>query len=184
MADGIEIVLDDLDHLFVAPPVDPYADGFSTRSGVDRCIDRLRSMRGTDPIPIRLVVPADQVDPVTTDRVRRALARWCDDQITTNRFRRRAAQLDGWTSLKFGIPATLVGFTLVATSSDAAVGGQQVDDVLLEHLGWVLSWVGLWFPVDALVFGPMLVGRETRAWMRLRDAPLTLAPRTAGATPR
>ena len=180
MADEIEIVLDHLDELFVPPSSDPFAAGFSSRSGVDRCLTQLRSRRGTEPVPVRIVLPADQIAPDAGERVRQALVRWCDEQVTANRLGRRAARLDGWSSLKIGVPVTIAGFALVATSSEAAVGGpQEVDDVLLEHLGWVISWVGLWFPVDALVFGPLLFGRESRAWRRLRDAPLTLVPRPA-----
>jgi len=181
---SIELALDDLDHLFVAPADDPFAEHFSYLSGVDRMIADLRGRRGTQPVPVRIALPADQITPVTTERITRALHRYCDEHVTVNRDGRRAARLDGWSSLRFGAPMALLGITLVGVSSQVAVGVQEIDDVLLELLGWVIAWVGLWFPVDLLIFGPLIHGRENRAWKRLRAAPITvvaLAPSTPDA---
>ena len=43
-------------------------------------------------------------------------------------------------------------------------------EVVADHLGWVLGWVGLWYPLDQFLFYPLAYGRERRALERLRDA--------------
>ena len=178
----LDIVLDDLDELFVAPVADPFVGRVEYLCGVDRAIAELRSRRGTDPVPIRLSLPPEEIGDDTVARVREALARCCDHHIEANRRDRRSARLDGWGSLRIGLPITILGFVLIATSSEATVGDQEIDDVLLEHLGWVVAWVGLWFPVDQLAFGPLSFGRDNRAWRRLRDAEVTVVAR-AGSHP-
>jgi hypothetical protein len=54
------------------------------------------------------------------------------------------------------------------------------DDVLklvLDHLGWVLAWIGLWFPLDTIFFYAHNYTRENRALRLLRDADVTIRAR-------
>jgi hypothetical protein len=48
----------------------------------------------------------------------------------------------------------------------------------------VLAWLGLWYPFDKLLFYPSDYVREIRALNALRDATITVVPRTveSGAT--
>jgi hypothetical protein len=41
----------------------------------------------------------------------------------------------------------------------------------------VLVWVGLWFPLDTLIFTPLAYGRENRVLKRLRTADVLIQPR-------
>ena len=47
---------------------------------------------------------------------------------------------------------------------------EELARTLLDHLGWVLAWVGLWFPLDVFFFGPHPYNRENRALDRPRVA--------------
>ena len=64
----LDIVLDDLDELFVAPVVDPFAGRVEYLCGVDRAIADLRSRRGTGAVPIRLSLPAEEIGEDTVAR--------------------------------------------------------------------------------------------------------------------
>ena len=48
--------------------------------------------------------------------------------------------------------------------------------MVADHLGWVLGWLGLWYPLDQLLFYPLAYGREQRALRRLRDAEVVIEP--------
>jgi hypothetical protein len=176
---GIDLVLDDLDELFVAPRCDPFAGRVEERSGVERLVADLRSRRGRDPVPVRIALPADAVTEDAAATIHDALVRYCEHRIATNRMGRQAARLDGWASSRIGLPIAVAGFLLVARSSAVTVGDQDIVHVLLEQLGWIVAWVGLWFPVDQLAFGPLAFGQQNRAWRRLRDAPITVVARPA-----
>jgi hypothetical protein len=45
---------------------------------------------------------------------------------------------------------------------------------VLDTTGWVLVWVGVWFPLDTIFFTPLGYGREIRALAHLRDAEISV----------
>jgi len=47
---------------------------------------------------------------------------------------------------------------------------------VVDSAGWVLVWVGLWFPLDTLLFTPLSYGRENRVLGRLRSASVVVEP--------
>jgi hypothetical protein len=40
----------------------------------------------------------------------------------------------------------------------------------------VLVWVGVWFPLDTILFTPLSYGRENRVLQQLRDAEISVVP--------
>ncbi|HEV8207245.1 MAG TPA: hypothetical protein VGR04_11220, partial [Acidimicrobiia bacterium] len=48
---------------------------------------------------------------------------------------------------------------------------------VVDILGWVLAWLGLWYPFDKLIFYAGDYVRENRALETLRDAQITVVPR-------
>jgi hypothetical protein len=63
--------------------------------------------------------------------------------------------------------------TAAATAIHPAGGAVHL---IVDHLGWVLAWIGLWFPLDQFIFNPLAYGRESRALRLLADAQLVIAP--------
>jgi len=49
---------------------------------------------------------------------------------------------------------------------------------VVDIIGWVLAWLGLWYPFDKLIFYAGDYVRESRAQETLRDAPITVVPRS------
>ena len=94
-----------------------------------------------------------------------------------NRRERSALRLDGVTALRIGIPVTIVGLFLTVTSSRFEAPDDDAVKLVLDHLGWVLAWIGLWFPLDTFLFYPHAYARETRVLRLLRDADIVLGPR-------
>ena len=47
-------------------------------------------------------------------------------------------------------------------------------NIVLDTTGWVLVWVGIWFPLDTFFFSPLGYGRENRALKHLRDAKISV----------
>jgi hypothetical protein len=79
-----------------------------------------------------------------------------------------------------GIPIVVLGFILVIIKG-SLVGRTGNPNLILDTGGWVLVWVGLWFPLDTLVFSPLAYGRENRVLERLRRADIALEPDYARA---
>lgn len=135
----------------------------------------LRSRRSSGPVRIELALSAEQISAGIERRIGRTLIRYCDHRIAYNQRERRAVRLDGLFSLVIGIPIVVMGFLLVIIKSNI-VGASDNANLVVDSGGWVLVWVGLWFPLDTLLFTPLSYGRENRVLKRLHTADITVEP--------
>jgi hypothetical protein len=60
----------------------------------------------------------------------------------------------------------------------ALVGPSGNINLVASTTGWVLVWVGFWFPLDTMLFTPLAFGRENRVLKQLRDAEIAVVPQT------
>ena len=147
--------------MFVLAPADLFSEYRNFMTGLEYCISVLRSRRSKGPVRIELALPADRVSEGMDQRIVRTLSRYCEHRIAYNQRERRAVRLDGLFSLWIGLPIVVLGFLLVIIKS-SIVGSTGNANLILDSGGWVLVWVGLWFPLDTLLFTPLSYGRENR----------------------
>lgn len=166
------------EEMFVLAPADLFSEYRNFMTGLEYCISVLRSRRSGGPVRIDLTLPADQISQGMDQRIRRTLNRYCDHRIAYNQRERRAVRFDGLYSLWIGLPIVVLGFILVIIKS-SIVGASGNANLVLDSGGWVLVWVGLWFPLDTLLFTPLSYGRENRVLKRLRTADVSIAPHPA-----
>ncbi len=162
--------------MFEMPQTDLFSEYRNFLTGVDFCISELRSYPKHAPVRLQLELPSSEIDDETEAKLQRTLRRYCDHRLTYNERERRAVRLDGLSSLKLGIPVAVIGL-LVAVLGARAAGTSGNSNVLLDTGGWVLTWVGLWYPLDTLLFTPLGYGRENRVLLLLRDAAVEVQPR-------
>jgi hypothetical protein len=123
-------------------------------------------------VRLELELPVAYVGPETATRLREAIARYCDDRIARNDRDRCSARRNGYHSLRIGIPIALVGLALAVATTVA----NNNDDFTLPNLaGWVLAWVGLWYPLDTIAFSSVGPTRENAVLARLREAETAIA---------
>ena len=161
--------------MFVLAPADQFSEYRNFMTGLEYCISVLRSRRSGGPVKIDLALPADCISEGMDQRIRRTLGRYCDHRIEYNERERRATRLDGIFSLWVGLPIVVLGFVLVIIKG-SIVGATGNANLVLDTGGWVLVWLGIWFPLDTLLFTPLSYGRENRALKRLRTADVFLEP--------
>ena len=168
----IELRLNGVEEMFVLAQADLFSEYRNYFTGVEYCISLLRSRRVRRPVRLQLSLPPAEFDDALGDRVSVALRRYCDQRISYNERERRAVRLDGLWSLWVGVPIVLIGYLLVIFE-DQLVG--RAGNIVLDTTGWVLVWVGIWFPLDTFFFSPLGYGRENRALKHLRDAEISVA---------
>lgn len=171
----IPLSLTSPEEMFVLAPADLFSEYRNFMTGLEYCISVLRSRHSSAPVTLKLGLPADQITGGLDNRIARTLNRYCDHRIAYNQRERRAVRRDGVYSLWVGFPIVVVGFILVIIKS-SIVGSSGNANLVLDSGGWVLVWVGLWFPLDTLVFSPLSYGRENRVLKRLRTAEIVLEP--------
>jgi hypothetical protein len=165
----ISLSLASPEEMFVLAPADLFSESRNWMTGLEYSISVLRSGRSKGPVQIKMALPSEQISEGIEQRVQRTLTRYCDHRISYNQRERRAVRLDGVVSLWIGLPIVVLGFILVIIKG-SIVGSTGNANLVLDTGGWVLVWIGLWFPLDTLIFTPLSYGRENRVLKRLRTA--------------
>jgi hypothetical protein len=168
----IELRLNRAEEMFVLAQTDLFSEYRNFLTGVEYCISLLRSQRMRSPVRLRLSLPPAEFDEDLEARLGVALRRYCDQRISYNERERRAVRLGGLWSLWVGLPFVAIGYLLVIFE-DRLVG--RTGNIVLDTTGWILVWVGIWFPLDTFFFNPLAYGRENRALRHLRDAEISVA---------
>jgi hypothetical protein len=171
----IPLSLTNPEEMFVLAPADLFSEYRNFMTGLEYCISVLRSRHSSAPVTLKLGLPPDQIVGGLEHRIARTLNRYCDHRIAYNQRERRAVRHDGVYSLWVGLPFVVIGFVLVIIKS-SIVGSSGNANLVLDSGGWVLVWVGLWFPLDTLLFAPLSYGRENRVLKRLRTAEIVIEP--------
>jgi hypothetical protein len=162
--------------MFELPQTDLFAEHRNFLTGVDICISELRSRFTRRPVLLAITLPPTELTPELPERFTTTLRRYCDNRIRYSNRETRALRIGGISALRIGIPFAAVGLALSWYANGRANYGEP--EVVADHLGWVLGWVGLWYPLDQFLFYPLAYGRERRALELLRDAEVLLEPHT------
>ena len=175
----IELRLNRAEDMFALAQTDLFSEYRNYFTGVEYCISLLLSQRMRMPVRLQLSLPPAEVEDGMADRFSVALRRYCSQRIRYNERERRAVRLGGIRSLWIGIPIAVIGYLLVIFEH-RLVGA--AGNIVLDTTGWVLVWVGVWYPLDTIFFSPLGYGRENRALQHLRDAEISVTtwqPKTA-----
>jgi hypothetical protein len=163
------------EEMFVLAPADLFSEYRNFMTGLEYCISVLRSRHSSAPVQLKLGLPSNRITGGMDDRIAGTLHRYCEHRIAYNKRERRATRRDGVFSLWVGLPIVVIGFVLVIVKS-SIVGTTGNANLVVDSGGWVLVWVGLWFPLDTLLFSPLAYGRENRVLRRLQSAEVLLEP--------
>jgi hypothetical protein len=171
----IELRLNGVEEMFVLAPTDLFSEYRNYLTGVEFCISVLRARHTRGRVHLELSLPPSEIEDGSSERVGGALRRYCSHRITYNDRERRATWLGGLSSLWIGIPIAVIGYLLVIYAG-SLVGPTGNVNLIADTTGWVLVWVGVWFPLDTILFTPLSYGRENRVLQQLRDAEISVVP--------
>lgn len=172
----VVLQLNHADEMFEMPQSDLFSEYRNFLTGIDYCISELRSHPSRTQVRLEVYLPDTEVDDGVEERLRRTMRRYCDHRITYNNRERRAMRLDGAASLWIGVPIAAVGFLIVLLDAKLTNTTQNAG-LVLDTGGWVLAWVGLWYPLDTMFFSPLGYGRENQVLRLLREAEVVVLPR-------
>jgi hypothetical protein len=170
----IHLRLARISDMFEMPQTDLFSEYRNFLTGVDLCLSELRSTNLHRPVRLEIELPPSAIDEnARPERFNPTLRRYCDHRIRYDVKERRAMRLGGMSALRIGLPLAIVGLVLTAWSTHRADGSEIT--AVVDHIGWVLAWLGLWFPLDQVLFYPLSYRREERALQRLRDAEVVIS---------
>ncbi len=158
--------------MFEMPQTDLFSEYRNFLTGIEFCINQLRSRSSRKPVRLEVELPESELVDGLVERFRATLRRYCDLRIRYDVRERRALRIGGVSALRVGLPLAIVGMLITAWSRTGDESSAAT--LVADHLGWVLAWLGLWFPLDQFLFYPLEHSREERALGLLRDADVVI----------
>lgn len=163
---ALVLPLDEINHLFVAPPYDPLAGQYEELSGLDRIFAEFQAPT-PDPGELVLKIPAEQITPGLEATCRTAIAGVCAARIEDLTQQRRATKLLGRRELIFGL-GFLAICLLIAIILETTVSNTEFFGHFLIEGVIIVGWIALWNPVDMLIYAPWPIDRDIRVYERIR----------------
>jgi hypothetical protein len=142
----IELRLMQPSDMFEMPHTDLFSEYRNFLTGIDFCLSELRGSWSRRPVRLDIRLPPEEIDDGVAERLARTLGRYCNYRIRYNRREGQAQRVGGVSALRIGVPVSALGLvvTAVATTIRPSSGAANL---VTDHLGWVLAWIGLWFPL-------------------------------------
>lgn len=175
----IELRLVQARDMFEMPSTDLFSEYRNFLTGVDFCLSELRARRSRRPVRLEIRLPPESIDDEVAERLARTLRRYCNHRIRYNRRESQAQRVGGVSALRIGIPISALGLVVAAAATRIRPAGGAAN-LVTDHLGWVLAWIGLWFPIDQFLFYPLAYGRESRVLGLLAGAEVDVTPHRPG----
>jgi hypothetical protein len=175
----IELRLMRAHDMFEMPQTDLFSEYRNFLTGVDFCLSELRGRRSWRPVRLEIRLPPEEIGDGVGERLTGTLRRYCHHRIRYNRRESQAQRVGGVSALRIGVPVSALGLVLTAVATTIRPSGGAAN-LVTDHLGWVLAWIGLWFPLDQFLFYPLAYGRESRALRLLCDAVVVVKPHRPG----
>jgi hypothetical protein len=129
-------------------------------------------------VGIDIHLPAEQIGPDTAADLEGALKRYCGLRLEEMEQRLRIMRRDGLGALGVGLVIFGAGLYLSYLLSQRRLP-EAIRVVFGDGVFLVIAWVGLWYPLDTLVFTPRSLLRERKLLRLLAEADLRLVPETA-----
>lgn len=165
--------------MFELPQTDLFSEYRNFLTGVDFCLSELRGRPSSGQVRLEVSLPESEIDAGVAERLGRTLRRYCQHRIRYNIRESRAQRLGGVSALRIGIPICAFGLALTVAASKVQPSS-GIGHVITDTLGWVLVWIGLWFPLDQLLFYPLSFARETRVLRHLAEATVVVSEQRPG----
>jgi hypothetical protein len=174
----LELRLMKAQDMFEMPQTDLFSEYRNFLTGIDFCISELRARSSRKPVRLEIHLPPEELGEGLQERMTRTLRRYCQHRMRYNRRETRGVRIAGISALRIGIPVGAVGFIMVAAATSIHPRGGSLQ-LIVDHLGWVLMWLGLWFPLDQFLFYPLTYGSESRVLRLLNEAEVVVLPYSA-----
>ena len=149
--------------LFRTPDPGHFPQTGRLESGMDELVQELTPRRLHPGGRVVVVLPAEHVRPETGEQLRRAVQDYCRLRIRQVERALRVQTREVATALGIGGLLFVTGLTLAYWFAQANEP-TPLQVLLGNGLFLVIAWVGLWYPLDALVFGRRPLLRERRVW--------------------
>jgi len=155
--------------MFAVDRPDYFSDTATLTPGIDQIVGELRIRRLDGGVRATVELPAADAGPGADERMSAAIARYCRDRLQQLDLQLQAVRREGLHALFLGLVMLIAGLVLsqVVNKSDLP---EDLRVFLGDGVFLIAAWVGIWYPLDTLIYVPAPLRRDRRVLTALRDA--------------
>lgn len=161
--------LDAVESMFAVDRPDYFTETATVVPGVDQLMGELRLRRVDDDILVTVELPPDAVEAGQDERIAAAIGRYCRARIRTLDDQLRALRREGLRALVIGFVILAVGLALSQATSNSDLP-ESLRVFFGDGVFLVAAWVGIWYPLDTLIYIPGPLRRDRQVLEALRQA--------------
>ena len=166
----IDLHLEEINHLFVDPELNPFAYQRLQISGAEEAANYLRTKkREVDRIRLTIFLPSEQIPPDLQSRTADALSRYCDFKISENQRRLSIERAAGWREVTIGLIFSALCLLVALTVYLLGALDEALFAVFVGFLS-ILIWMAMWNPAEAFLYGLQPHKLEIRTYKALKNA--------------
>lgn len=172
----IDLYLSDIRNFFQVPEVDPFAGDDIDLSGIDQLMDALKARPDWRRHAISAVVhlPVAAAGDPRAAALPAALDRFCRIQIEYCRRKISEQRLDGRHAMRMGALFLVLCMALSGVFEQLLGDQGFAGRVLVEGL-IIAGWVGLWHPLDLLLYSWWPHARDIKLYEKIKVMPIEVA---------
>ena len=172
----LTLELGEADEFFVGSQSNVAAGRPPLPSGIDQIREELDAHSLPGALATVLVLPRTQAKPGLSAEIGRALERYCEMGIAKAENELRLLRREGIRTLLIGLALFFafvsIAEALVHTGLPSPVKGFLGEDGLFI----VVGWVGLWYPIETLLYSPRPYRREIELLRLIRRMHIEVRP--------
>ena len=155
--------------MFAVDSPDYFSETTTLTPGIDQLVGELRVRRLDGGVRATVELPATAAVPGADTRMGAAIARYCRDRLEQLDLQLGALRREGLRALFLGLVMLIAGLALsqVVNKSDLP---EDLRVFLGDGVFLIAAWVGIWYPLDTLIYVPAPLRRDRRVLSALRDA--------------
>jgi hypothetical protein len=161
------------EQLFEVAPADMLFEYGRLESGMEQLIGELTPRQLNPGLRVVVTLPGDQINAETQSLLQRAIGRYCLQRLRQTELIRSAQWQDVMSALRVGCVLFVIAVLLsyyFNRSGLSALANQFIGDGFFA----VIAWVGLWYPLDALVHYRRQTARDKKVLSFIGSMELSL----------
>ncbi|HEY1591550.1 MAG TPA: hypothetical protein VGF81_07135 [Solirubrobacteraceae bacterium] len=169
------IRLEDPNELFEERKADVIRGRPPEEPGIQQIKDELGARPHDGPVTLAIVLPADKATPEVEDGMKRAVARYCETGTARAKYELSSLHRDGWRTLFLGllVLGLFLGLSEWILKSKLPV---ELRDFFGNGLFAVAAWVGVWYPLDTLLYSGNPYRTEIKVLRAMKEIEILVRP--------
>jgi hypothetical protein len=171
----LTLELEEADELFAGRGPNVAAGRPQLPPGIEQIRDELGSHSRRAAVAAVIVLPRAEIRPDLARDITRAIERYCEMGIRRADNELRVMGREGIRALVIG----LILFAVFVSLSESVIESQLSNDIKAffgDGLFLVVAWIGLWYPIDTLVYSLRPYRREKKVLRQMREMQIEVRP--------